>query len=113
MQCLLKLNAGSAGTTIEKRLGQNPGKEEFTEIYHTDFGVISEIQRAKFGVLVTCIFRGTVWVSDMNSGYDIIWRYSRALLAVKFRDCTSVWSLDFMSLFISHGYIQRLHIVVL
>ena len=30
------------------------------------FGVISEIQRAKFGVSVTYIFGGKIWVSDMN-----------------------------------------------
>ena len=30
------------------------------------FGVISEIQRAKFGVSVTYIFGGKVWGSDMN-----------------------------------------------
>ena len=31
-----------------------------------EFGVISEIQRAKFGVSVTYIFGGKIWVSDMN-----------------------------------------------
>ena len=30
------------------------------------FGVISEIQRAKFGVSVTFIFGGKIWGSDMN-----------------------------------------------
>ena len=30
------------------------------------FGVISEIQRAKFGVSVTYIFGGRIWGSDMN-----------------------------------------------
>ena len=30
------------------------------------FGVISEIQRAKFGVSVTYIFGGKIWGSDMN-----------------------------------------------
>ena len=30
------------------------------------FGVISEIQRAKFGVTVTYIFGGKIWGSDMN-----------------------------------------------
>ena len=30
------------------------------------FAVISEIQRAKFGVSVTCMFGGKIWGSDMN-----------------------------------------------
>ena len=30
------------------------------------FGVISEIQRAKFGLSVTYIFGGKIWGSDMN-----------------------------------------------
>ena len=36
------------------------------------FGVISEIQRAKFGVTVTYIFGGKIWGSDMNFR-DKIW----------------------------------------
>ena len=35
------------------------------------FGVISEIQRAKFGVFVTYIFGGKIWGSDMNFRHKI------------------------------------------
>ena len=38
-----------------QKLGENP-----------NFEVISEIQRAKFGVFVTCIFGGKIWGSNKN-----------------------------------------------
>ena len=40
----------------DAKVGKNP-----------NFGVISEIQRAKFWVLVTYIFEGKIWRSDTNS----------------------------------------------
>ena len=47
------------------------------------FGIISEIQRAKFGVSVTYIFGGKIWGSDMNfrgkiwgqAPRPLIWKY--------------------------------------
>ena len=38
----------------------------FTEIYNTDFGVISEIERAIFELLVIYILGGKIWGSDTN-----------------------------------------------
>ena len=46
-------NLGSFVTT--QKLGKNP-----------NFGVISEIERAKFGVLVTYIYGGKIWCSNTN-----------------------------------------------
>ena len=46
---------GSSVTTRRKKLGKGP-----------NFGVISEIQRAKFGVFVTYIFGGKIWGSNKN-----------------------------------------------
>ena len=36
------------------------------EIFHTDFRVISEIQRAKCGILLVYIFGGKIWGNDTN-----------------------------------------------
>ena len=46
---------GSSVTTRRKSWEKSP-----------NFGVISEIQRAKFGVFVTCIFGGKIWGSNKN-----------------------------------------------
>ena len=40
------------------------------EIFHADFGIISEIQRAKFGILLSYMFGGKIW----GSGSDTIFR---------------------------------------
>ena len=48
-------NLGSSVTTRCKSWEKSP-----------NFGVISEIQRAKFGVFVTCIFGGKIWGSNKN-----------------------------------------------
>ena len=63
-------NLGSSGTTRGK-IGTESREYtalncEFTEIYQANFGVISEIQRVKFGILVTYIFGGKIWGSDTN-----------------------------------------------
>ena len=47
-------NLGSSGTTRRKSGGS------------ANFGVISEIQRAKVGVFVTYIFGGKIWGSNKN-----------------------------------------------
>ena len=39
---------------------------ENSQVHHADFGVISEIQKAEFGILVTYIFGGKIWDSDTN-----------------------------------------------
>ena len=48
-------NLGSSVTTRRKSWEKNP-----------NFGVISEIQSAKFGVFVTYIFGGKIWGSNKN-----------------------------------------------
>ena len=50
-------NLGSSVTTRRKSWEKNP-----------NFGIISEIQRAKFGVFVTYIFGGKIWGSNKNFG---------------------------------------------
>ena len=55
-----------------------------------NFGVISEIQRAKFGVFVTYIFGGKIWGSNKNFRGKfwgqapppdlLIWKYSMGLI---------------------------------
>ena len=65
-------NLGSSVTTRRKRLGKSH-----------NFGVISEIQRAKFGVFVIYIFRGKIWGSNKNfrgkiwgqAPHLLIWKY--------------------------------------
>ena len=80
-------NLRSSGTTRgKKKLGHNPGERESyiiclnvtlnvtrehtahenSEIYCTDFLVISEIGKTKFEVIVTYIFGGKIWGSDTN-----------------------------------------------
>ena len=48
-------NLGSSVTTRRKNWEKNP-----------NFGVMCEIQRKKFGVFVTYIFRGKIWGSNKN-----------------------------------------------
>ena len=55
-------NFGSSGTTRGKNWNRIPGKK----ILFLIFGVISEIQRETFGVLVTYTLGGKIWGSDMN-----------------------------------------------
>ena len=52
-----KKNLGISVTTRRESWGKNP-----------NFGVISEIQRAKFGVFVTYIFGGKIWGFNKNFG---------------------------------------------
>ena len=68
-------NLGSSGTTTGKNSDIIRGKRIFIiclvvtfcfQYYHTDFGFISEIQRAKFRVIVTSNFGSKIWGSDTN-----------------------------------------------
>ena len=79
-------NLGKFWYHKKQKLGQNYGKE----IYHTNFGVISEIQRAKFGNYLSPIsLEGKFWafiqISEAKFGAKtpppppdlLIWKYSQ------------------------------------
>ena len=42
---------------------------EFMEIFHVDFRIISEIQRAKFGILLANMFGGKIWGSGSDTNF--------------------------------------------
>ena len=39
------------------------------EIFHADFRIISEIQRAKFGILLVYMFGGKIWGSGSDTNF--------------------------------------------